>query len=380
MTGGVIRFPDELHFFNSNFIGPGIRTDLSLDENDEPLPHSIPINKIDAVALNHDLGYKYYGDTKTGQHILDKIMVEELDSIPYSSLTPSEKIQKFLVRNTINLKEKLGLGNEPVSESQAAELHHRIVRNFPRRKVIVNNIDEIWSADLVEMPNDKGFHYILTVIDCFSKYSWTVPLKNKQSQTVINAFKNIIEQSKRSPNKLWTDAGSEFINKQFKKFLEENKIELYHTNNEGKAVVIERFNRTLKEKMWFKFTVNGNKQWLNILQDITNQYNHSIHRSIKMTPVFASRKENENRVKENLQSYIKDFNLYNPPEFKINDLVRIYKYKSHFEKGYETNFSREIFKIVKVLHTLPVTYKIEALDGEEIVGSFYSNELVKHHN
>src|SRR6266849_5486231 len=148
MTGGVIRFPDELHFFNSNFIGPGTRTDLRLDENDEPLPHSIPINKIDAVALNHDLGYKYYGDTKTGQHILDKIMVEELDSIPYSSLTPSEKIQKFLVRNTINLKEKLGLGNEPVSESQAAELHHRIVKKFPRRKVIVNNIDEIWSADL----------------------------------------------------------------------------------------------------------------------------------------------------------------------------------------------------------------------------------------
>ena len=132
--------------------------------------------------------------------------------------------------------------------------------------------------------------------------------------------------------------------------------------------------------MWFKFTVNGNKQWLNILQDITNQYNHSIHRSIKMTPVFASRKENENRVRENLQSYIQDFNLYNPPKFKVNDLVRIYKYKSHFEKGYETNFSREIFKIVKVLHTLPVTYKIEDLNNEEIIGSFYESEMVLHHN
>ena len=131
----------------------------------------MPTSKIDAVALNHDRGYGMYGDTKTGQHILDKIMVNELDSIPYSSLTPSEKIQKFLVRNTIAAKLKLGLGNEPVSESQAAELHHRIVKKFPRRKAIVNNIDEIWPADLVEMPNDKGFHYILTVIDCFSKYS-----------------------------------------------------------------------------------------------------------------------------------------------------------------------------------------------------------------
>ena len=90
-----------------------------------------------------------------------------------------------------------------------------------------------------------------------------------------------------------------------------------------------------------------------------------------MTPVFAIRKENENRVRENLQSYIKDFNLYNPPKFKVNDLVRIYKYKSHFEKGYETNFSREIFKIVKVLHTLPVTYKLEDLNNEEIISNLY---------
>src|SRR5258707_6076668 len=346
-------YPSEMHLFGHNFTGIGTNLDKRLDENDEPLPHSIPINSIDNIARLYDLSYRDYDTINgkrnlAGEHAGDRMMVKMLDDIPYSSLTPSEKIQKFLVRNTINLKEKLGLGNEPVSESQAAELHHRIVRNFPRRKVIVNNIDEIWSADLVEMPNDKGFHYILTVKDCFSKYSWAVPLKNKQSQTVINAFKNIIEQSKRSPTKLWTDAGSEFINKQFKKFLEENKIELYHTNNEGKAVVIERFNRTLKEKMWFKFTVNGNKQWLNILQDITNQYNHSIHRSIKMTPVFASRKENENRVRENLQSYLQDKQSqhscsglsphYNPPKFKVNDLVRIYKYKSHFEKGYETNF------------------------------------------
>ena len=74
--------------------------------------------------------------------------------------------------------------------------------------------------------------------------------------------------------KLWTDAGSEFINKQFKKFLTEHNIELYHTFNEGKAVVIERFNRTLKEKMWFRFTVNGNKNWLNILPNLVSEYNH----------------------------------------------------------------------------------------------------------
>src|SRR5438093_3500782 len=133
MSNKVVRFPSEMHFFNSNFIGPGTRTDLRLDENDEPYEWSMPTSKIDAVALNHDRGYGMYGDTKTGQHILDKIMVNELDDIPYSSLTPSEKIQKFLVRNTINAKLKLGLGNQLVSEQDAKEMHRKIIRNFQRR-------------------------------------------------------------------------------------------------------------------------------------------------------------------------------------------------------------------------------------------------------
>ena len=255
--------------------------------------------------------------------------------------------------------------------------------------------DNIWSADLVEMPPDNQYKYILTVIDVFSKYAWAIALKNKQSSTVIDAFEKIIRESKRTAMKLWTDAGFDFINKQFKKFLSEHKIELYHTFNEGKAVVIERFNRTLKEKMWFRFTVNGNKNWLNILPNLVSEYNHSIHRTIKATPVFASRKENEDRIRTNLNVW--NFQGQNPymipkfgfnpqrtlsgyaaPKFKVGDLVRIYKYKGHFEKGYETNFTRDIFKIVKVLHTIPVTYKIEALDGEEILGAMYEPELVKH--
>src|SRR6266853_3480626 len=103
-------FPGELHLFGHNYTGVGTRTDLRLDKDGEPYGWSKPVNAIDAVALNHDIGYSMYGDTKKGQHVLDKIMVAKLDAIPYSSLNPAEKVQKFLVRNAINIKEKLGLG------------------------------------------------------------------------------------------------------------------------------------------------------------------------------------------------------------------------------------------------------------------------------
>src|SRR5271156_6056156 len=376
---GAIRYPGEKHVFGANFAGVGTRTDLRLDPiTGEPYEWSKPINAIDATALDHDRAYDMFHGNKYGEHIADRMMVKQLDAIPYSLLTPYEKVQKFLVRNAINAKQKLGLG---VSEQDAHEMHHKIVRNFPRRSVIVHNIDDIWSADLVEMPKDKTYHYILTVIDVFSKYAWAIPLKNKTAQTIIDAFKLIFKESTRHCIKLWTDLGSEFTNKACKTFCSENEIEPYQTFDEGKAVVIERFNRTLKEKMWLQFTINGNQNWVQILPKLLNDYNNSFHRTIKATPTFASRKENESKIRINFQKTIQDKQdktYYSPPKFHVGDLVRIYKYKKHFEKGYETNFTKEIFRVIEVLHTIPITYKIETLDGEVIIGSMYEPELVKH--
>src|SRR5213080_3368283 len=99
---------------------------------------------------------------------------------------------------------------------------------------------------------NKGYKYLLTVIDVFSKFAWAIPLKLKTGKQMIEVFQYIFKE--RKPKKLWTDAGKEFINKDFKKFLAGNEIELYQTFNEGKAVVIEKFNRTFKEKMWRYFT------------------------------------------------------------------------------------------------------------------------------
>jgi len=118
------------------------------------------------------------------------------------------------------------------SSQLADELHKPIIKNFPKRKVFVNGIDKIWSADLVEMQAfskfNRGVRYLLIVIDVFSKYGWMLPLKDKTGKSVTDAFKEIFKKSKRKPEKLWTDKGREFYNKHVK----ELGVELYSTENE----------------------------------------------------------------------------------------------------------------------------------------------------
>ena len=110
----------------------------------------------------------------------------------------------------------------------------------------------------------------------FSKYVWVIPIKYKNRTSIVNAFKKII--SKRKPNKIWVDQGSEFYNKSFKDFLEINNIEIYSTHNEGKSVVAERFIRTVKNKI---LTVISKNIYFDVLDDIADKYNNTVHRTIE---------------------------------------------------------------------------------------------------
>ena len=247
--------------------------------------------------------------------------------------------------------------------------------------MIVTDIDDTWSADLVDMQAfaryNKGIKYLLTVIDVFSKYAWVVPLKDKTGKSVTEAFVGLVEQG-RHPNNLWVDEGTEFYNKTFKKFLEDNKINMYHTFNFGKAVVIERFNRTLKQIMWKYFTANNTNTYLNNLPDMVKKYNNTKHRSIKMSPTNASKSENKGNVYFNLYGGDKrPSRSESSLKHKIGDKVRISKLKRHFEKGYTPNWTEEIFVIDEILNTNPVTYRLKDLNQEEIKGTFYEQELSK---
>ena len=220
---------------------------------------------------------------------------------------------------------------------------------------------------------NNGVRYLLMVIDVFSKFGWTEPLKNKKGETVVKAFKNILKTG-RKPQNLWTDNGVEFYNNNFKKLLEEEGINLYSTQNEEKSRVVEQWNRTIKNRVWKYFTASNSTVYVDQLPVVVDKYNKSKHRSIKMTPEEASGKENEDRVYLNL--FGQEMLQTAKPKYKVGDKVRISKYKRKvFDKGYAQNWAKEIFVVDKNQYTNPTTYKIKDLNGEEIIGTFYDQEL-----
>ena len=202
----------------------------------------------------------------------------------------------------------------------------------------------------------------------FNKYAWVVPLKDKKGVGIVTAFQSILKQSNRKLNKIWVDKGSEFYNASFKKWLRDNDIVMYSTNNEGKSVVAERFIRTLKRKIYKHMTSISKNVYIDKLDDIVNEYNNTYHTTVTMKPID---------VKDN--TYINtDKEINNKdPRYKIGDHVRISKYKNIFAKGYTPYWSEEVFVIKKVKNTVPWTYVINNLNGEGIMGIFYEKELQK---
>ena len=257
------------------------------------------------------------------------------------------------------------------------ELHKPARRNYPRRKFNVRGLDETWQADLVEMipysRQNKGVNYMLTIIDVFSKYAWAVPVKRKTSENVTAAMKSVLEQG-RVPKNLQTDNGKEFYNSNFTKLMKKYKINLYSTYTYLKASIVERFNRTLKNKMWKNFSLNGNYKWLNILPQLVAKYNNTKHRTINIKPKDVT-VANEAGIMEKYPNICAPKNK--KLKFKTGDKVRVSKAKQIFEKGYTPNWSTEIFTVNKVRHSNPITYHLKDYQNKPIAGCFYEQELQK---
>ena len=248
-----------------------------------------------------------------------------------------------------------------------------LLENFKKRKAYSTFKDNIWGVDLADMQLlsrcNKGIRFLLCVIDIFSKYAWVVPIKDKKGIRIVKAFQIILKQSNsRKPNKIWVDNGSEFYNAYFKKWLRDNNIVMYSTHSEGKSVVAEKFIRTVKSKIDKYMTSISKNVYIDKLDDIVDEYNNTYHTTIKMKPAD---------VKDN--TYINaDKEINNKdPKLKVGDHVRMSKYKNIFAKGYMPNWSEEVFVIKKVKNTVPWTYVINDLNGEEISGIFYEKELQK---
>ena len=175
---------------------------------------------------------------------------------------------------------------------------------------------------------NKGFRFLLCVIDIFSKYAWVVPLKDKKGISIVNAFQKILKESDRRPTKIWVDKRNEFYNNSFKKWLKDNDIEIYSIHNEAKSVVAERFIRTLKTKTYKYMTLVLKNVYIDKLDDIVGEYNNTYHRTINMKLID---------VKDNTYIDFKEEVNKKDPKFRVGDHVRIAKYKNIFAKGYTPN-------------------------------------------
>lgn len=258
-------------------------------------------------------------------------------------------------------------------------LHKSSLNIFKRNRVVAHYMDEQWDADLVDMQEfreqNKGYNYLLTVVDVLSKYAWAVSLKQKTGKEVVEAFKTIFLSSKRIPSKLRTDRGKEFVNTEMTAFTKEHKINHFFTQNHLKACVAERFNRTLKGKMWKYFSANFTFNYVNIINDLLTSYNSKRHRMIKMAPGEVNA-GNQEKVYETLYPEHAHGTEADKATFKVGNYVRVAFKKPAFHKGYTGNYSEEVFKINSINPYGEFTrYYLVDLDGEALLGAHYAQEL-----
>ncbi len=265
-----------------------------------------------------------------------------------------------------------------LSEKDAYTLHKPVRRKFPRRRYVTSGIDCLWQADLVDVSNivefNDGYRFMFVCIDVFSKYAWVVPLKNKSGKSVNEAFGKIL-QSGRRPRYLQTDKGKEFTNNLLHTTLNDVGITYYTTQNDDtKASIVERFNRTLKSKMWRYFTHANTFKYIDVIDDLVYSYNNTYHRTIRQTPSSVN-KVNEKALWDRLHGI--SLGKPSPGQFKAGDKVRISNSTQVFKKGYLPNWTEEIFTVEADLMTQPSTYRLRDSAGDSIEGSFYDWELQK---
>jgi transposase InsO family protein len=254
-------------------------------------------------------------------------------------------------------------------------LHKPVRKKFPRRKTFAKGVNDLFQADLVDMQtmsrSNDSHRYILTCIDVFSKKAYALPLMDKRGPTLATAFEKIF--SEMVPNLLQTDRGTEFLNSSVQAVFKKYNIHHYWSfNDDIKAAVVERFNRTLKTRMYRYFTARHTNRWIDVLPSLIESYNNAFHRTIGMTPNEVT-SENAQQIGERMYP-LKEMPHW---KFQLGDTVRITVYKNIFVKGYIKNWSEEVYTIVERLVSTPPTYRLKDLSGEEIKGRFYEQEIQK---
>ena len=282
---------------------------------------------------------------------------------------------------TTALEDGLNVSRKLVKEwlkSQETYCRYKpIVRKHKFRKTYVDYLGDQIQMDLVDMGKyknqNKGYYWILTAVEILSRYALAVPVYRKDTNNMTKAVGSLLKQFKdrfdgRYPKVAQFDDGKEFYNVGVKTLLEKHEIGYFSPKSDKKAAVVERFNRTLKTAMWKYFYSKGTYKWIDVLDQLVYNYNNTKHSTILMKPKDVNKK-NEDEVWTTLYGHL--YAESPLPKFKVGDMVRISKYKSTFTKGYEANFTEELFKVNKVIRGYPNVYEIEDLEGDPIIGRFY---------
>ena len=258
-------------------------------------------------------------------------------------------------------------------------LHKPIRHRFPRNKVVAYAVDSHWQADLCDMRRLKAhnshYQYILTVVDVLSKHAWAEPIKRKTPEEVRRAFQRILDGSGRQPHWLMTDRGNEFKGV-FQRLLQERDIRFYFAPNPViKAANVERFNRTLKNKIWRYFSLHKTKRWVGVLPSIMHTLNHSRSRPIGMRPVDVN-KDNERLVWQRLYGDGELTNRSPRYRFQLGDQVRVARWRKVFDKGYTPTFTREVYTVVERIPRRYPVYRLQDADKKVVIpGVFYAQQL-----
>lgn len=259
----------------------------------------------------------------------------------------------------------------------AYTLHKPAQRKYPTRSYKTSGINDLWQLDLMEMIPyariNKGYKYILTCIDVFSRFGRAVPLKTKKGEGVAKALTSIFKGD-NIPSYMQTDLGKEFYNSHVKKVLAKHTIRHYSVHSQFKAALVERWNRTLRERLNRYFTYRGKKQWYDVLDDIVHSYNHSKHRGIQyMRPVDVG-------VNNEAEIWSKQQQQHQQPtvnkDVQLLDYVRVSRNKGPFLKNFDQNWSDEVFRVVAIdTKQAPVMYTLQDLQDSIVQGKFYRQEL-----
>ena len=259
----------------------------------------------------------------------------------------------------------------------AYSLHKPLKRKFPTRSYKTSGINDLWQMDLMEMIPysrvNKGYKYILTCIDVFSRFARALPLKNKSGDEVVKAISHMLSSSEKPPVHIQTDSGKEFYNSHVSKLFKKHSIHHYTVYSQFKAAYVERFNRTVREKLNRYFTHTGKKVWHNVLQDVISTYNNTKHRGLLNKRPNDVTKENEYTLWSQQQQQHQQ-----PSKSKLTllDYVRVSRVRGPFLKNFDQNWSDEVFQLVAVdTKQSPPMYTIKDLNDQVIKGKFYAEEL-----